>query len=68
MVVDIDYGVGVVKKRPNTHPLSTEWLDILSVNPISMLDYERNEFARRKRELLRLMTVKDMKIWANEVF
>ena len=64
IVVDVDHGVGVLRKRENKHPLSQDWIDFLSVSPLSMLNYEL--FREKKLELLRFMTVKDMEKWLDE--
>jgi hypothetical protein len=63
IVIDIDFGVGVIRRRPNLHPLEEKWQKYLSVNPISMLDY--NHFIHHKEELLRLVSLQEFESWLN---
>jgi SAM-dependent methyltransferase len=60
MVVDVDHGVGVVRRRPNTHPFSQEWTEILSMNAPELEPHEpedgglirRPEYAKSVIDLL----------------
>jgi predicted O-methyltransferase YrrM len=64
VVVDIDHGVGVIRKRPNHHPLSAEWIDKLGYIPIDVLTNEHLNEARR--ELLRLVSWNGLQRWLDE--
>ena len=64
VVVDVDYGVGVIRRRPNRHPLPAEWIKYLDVNPISMLSYDLYE--KHKHVFHRMMTMADMRAWLKE--
>lgn len=61
VVVDIEYGVGVIRRRQNRHPLPIEWIRRLDVNPISMLTFEM--FEQHKHTLHRFMTLADVRNW-----
>ena len=64
VTTDVDFGVAVLRKRPNRHPLPADVVELLDVSPISMLDYSLLE--RRRVELLRLVSFSDMMAWARE--
>lgn len=64
VVVDIDYGVGVIRRRVNRHPLPEEWIEYLDVNPISMLTYDVYE--KNRHTLQRMMTMADFRKWLSE--
>jgi len=56
--------VGVIRRRPNKHPLTDNWKHFLSVNPISMLDHFH--IRNYRNNLLRLMNLKDFEKWLIE--
>ncbi len=64
VVVDVDYGVGVLRPRLNTHPLTSEWQRFLGVNPVSMLQYKHH--VQHRRELHRLMSLRQLEAWLDE--
>ena len=64
VVWDSDEGVAVLRRRENKHPLPAQWLNFLSVNPISMLEY--SHLAEHRETLMRLMTMEDIKSWLDE--
>ncbi len=64
VVVDIDYGVGIIRRRENQHPLPVEVARHLGGNPLVTLDYEY--FDEHRRTLLRLMSIQDAKNWLAE--
>ena len=64
VMADVDYGVGVIRRRPNRHPLPAEWIEHLDVNPISMLSYDMYE--KHKYTLQRFMTLNDVREWLAE--
>ena len=67
VLFDFDHGVAVVRKRENKHPLPREWVDFLSVSPISMLDYDRHY--RSSAPLLhRYVTFEMATEWLDEEF
>jgi hypothetical protein len=64
VVWDSDEGVAVLRRRENKHPLPTNWINFLSINPISMLDYP--QLVENRNTLFRLMTLEDIKSWLDE--
>ena len=64
VIVDVDFGVGVIRRRANRNPLPTEWVDFLGVNPVSMLDFEQIRDHRNK--LFRMISFDDMDMWLRE--
>jgi hypothetical protein len=73
VVGDFDQGVGILRKRPNQHPLPKEWSDrILShmtenSTPNSFLEaLSFSEFHENREVLFRLMTVAEIRSWLEE--
>jgi hypothetical protein len=64
IVVDVDHGVGVVRKRPNNRPLSAQWIEFLGNDPISKLS--NDILATSRTELLRLATVDGLEVWLDQ--
>lgn len=64
LVVDIDFGVGVLRRRTNRHPLSVAWQRRLSVNPVSMLRF--TDYLAHRQDLLRLTSLSDFVLWLDE--
>ena len=64
VIVDIDHGVGVIRRRQNNHPLPDDLIDLLGVSPISMLD--NHIFRKRKHEMFRFMSIDQMLLWLDE--
>ena len=64
VVVDVDFGVAAIRKRPNRHPLPQEWVEFLGVNPLSMLNYRHLELYRQV--LLRLVSLDELEAWLIE--
>lgn len=64
VVVDIDHGVGVIRRRANKHPLSDEWKQLLSVAPIAVLTTAH--LVNHRNELLRMMSMKQFELWLEE--
>jgi hypothetical protein len=64
VVVDVDHGVGVLRRRPNRNPLTAEWIQLLGPDPISALttDHLRNH----RRELLPLVSMNGLQRWLDE--
>jgi hypothetical protein len=63
-VVDIDFGVGIIRQRPNRSPLSDKWRQYLSVNPISMLNF--HHLSTYREELINLISLQEMITWLND--
>jgi hypothetical protein len=74
VVVDIDHGVGVIRKRPNTHRLPSEWEMILllaggwdimhgdgDMPLIEEISYQ--ELDANREVLLRLMSMNGLRRW-----
>jgi predicted O-methyltransferase YrrM len=40
VVIDVDHGVGVIRRRPSSNPYSQEWIDILSLAAPTEAGYE----------------------------
>jgi hypothetical protein len=57
-------GVGVVRRRPNKHPLDQHWIDFLGTNPISMLESE--DIRTFRHDFLRLVTIDQFMAWLDE--
>ena len=66
VVVDIDCGVGVLRRRENKHPLPHHLVEYLDMDPVSMLNYEMLDSDRFG--LLRLMSYQDMVNWVEEEY
>ena len=68
VVVDVDHGVGVVRRRPNRHPLPPLWLERLRspalAHPVDGVDWAG--FDAHKAELMRLVTVAQFRDWLDE--
>ena len=64
VIVDIDQGVGVIRRRPNRHPLAQDLIEFLGVSPISMLD--NDIFRSRKDQIFRLLTIDQFVEWLDE--
>jgi hypothetical protein len=64
VVVDIDHGVGVARRLPNSHRLPVEWEMRLVGNPVKELSYA--DLADNRELLLRLKTVAEMRSWLDE--
>lgn len=64
VIGDFDFGVGVIRRRPNTHKLPIDWIIKLAVDPIFSLSYD--EFAGNRELLVRLMTLQELKTWMHE--
>lgn len=66
VVGDFDYGVAVVQRRLNRHRLPMAVEDkLLGGNAIDILDYDI-DFAGKSHELLRLMTIYELRQWLLE--
>jgi hypothetical protein len=61
VVLDVDYGVAVMRRRENKHPLPNEWVQFLGINPIAMLDYDH--LSEQREVLHRLMSFADLDEW-----
>jgi hypothetical protein len=78
VVVDIDHGVGVIRKRPNTHRLPSEWetrlllaggWDIMHEDGDMMPFIEEisyQELDANREVLLRLMSMNGLRRWLHE--
>ena len=67
VIVDIDHGVGVIRKRQNKHSLPTEWESMLGLTAEDVIQSLQNDHLRNNRtDLLRLVTVDGMLDWLNE--
>lgn len=73
VVGDFDHGVGILKKRPNRHPLPQNWIDrifkYMSEHVSSETFLESIPFAEFRENvevLFRLMTVEEIKSWLDE--
>jgi hypothetical protein len=64
VIIDIDYGVGVLRLRENKHPLSEDWRDFLGVNPISMLEFRH--ISQNREDLHRLVSLSEFRSWLDE--
>ena len=64
VVLDVDYGVAVMRRRENKHPLPNEWVQFLGINPIAMLDY--NHLRSSGPVLHRHMTFDMLREWLRE--
>ena len=64
VVVDVDHGVGVIRKRTNRHQLPKYWQDYLNFGAISMLTYE--DLEDNRETLLRLISMKELREWFDE--
>lgn len=64
VIVDVDTGVGVIRRRPNEHPLSDYWREFLGVNPLSMLKF--SDFAKHKSDLFRLISIGELENWLDD--
>lgn len=67
IIIDIDHGVGVVRKRPNLYPLPTEFEQVLfnTENPLEAFTYADLEASREV--FLRLIPVAGFRKWLDEV-
>jgi SAM-dependent methyltransferase len=63
VTIDVDNGITVVRRRKNEHQLSDRWRDFLSVNPISMLNFQH--LKDHREELLPLVSVEEFRTWWN---
>ena len=61
VVGDFDYGVGVLKRRPNGQMLPVELKDKIVTNRLNAFTYE--EFDSLRDVLLRLVTLQELKNW-----
>jgi hypothetical protein len=61
VVVDVDHGVGVLRKGENRHPLSSQWQEFLGASPLSMLRWEH--LKNHREELLTLVTMSGFRKW-----
>jgi hypothetical protein len=70
VIVDIDLGCGVIRKRPNTHPLPAEWhqqflqigaLPNQTLHGPHSLPYQ--DFDRHREVFYRLVTFLQMRVW-----
>lgn len=72
VIVDVDHGVGVIRKRQNKNSLPAEWQSLLGLTPERFIPSEvikslQNDHLRNNRtDLLRLVTVDGMLEWLNE--
>jgi hypothetical protein len=73
VVGDFDHGVGVLRKRPNRHPLPKEWSDRILLHmtenpsPDTFLEsISFSEFVQNREVLYRLMTVAEIRSWLEE--
>lgn len=66
VVVDIDHGVGVIRKRRNQHPLSSRWQLQLGTAADTLTRMTWEDFSENKKELVRLITVKELRSWLDE--
>jgi SAM-dependent methyltransferase len=64
VVVDVDHGVGVLRRGENRHPLSSQWQELLGASPLSMLQWEH--LKNHRDELLTLVTVDEFVDWLEE--
>jgi SAM-dependent methyltransferase len=66
ITIDVDHGVGVVRRRPNLHPLPSGLLQKVTsaANPLDAFTYADLEQSRE--ELLRLMTVAGFREWLQD--
>ena len=61
VTLDVDFGIALVRVRPNTHPLSQPWHDYLGASPLSLLRWDHLSVYRE--ELLRLVSVSELYQW-----
>ena len=73
VVGDFDHGVGILRRRPNQHPLPKEWADRVfahmaaNPSPESFLEsISFAEFSQNREVLYRMMTVAEVKAWLEE--
>lgn len=67
VTIDVDHGVGVVRRRPNRHLLPLGLLQkaqASAADPLSAFTYV--DLEQHREELLRLMTVADFRAWLAE--
>jgi hypothetical protein len=75
VVVDIDHGVGVIRKRPNTHPLPERWSNRV-IEGFQLIDWTvTSEFMQgisyedldaNREILLRLVSMNEFRNWLEE--
>lgn len=70
VIVDIDLGCGVIRKKPNTHPLPAEWHQLflqMGTLPNGTLpgphSLSYQDFDRHRDDFYRLVTLLQMRVW-----
>jgi hypothetical protein len=64
VVVDADHGVAVIRKRPNSEPLTEEWKAFLGSDPIGVLS---DSILRTHRQnIIPLVTVFELDYWLDQ--
>lgn len=73
VVGDFDQGVGILRRKPNQHPLPREWanklLEYMSMNTDSnsfLNGISFTEFRENREVLYRLMTVAEIRYWLEQ--
>ena len=67
IIVDIDQGVGVIRRRDNKHPLNSHWQQLGGGDPWKLINLLSNRhFREDKSSLIRLMPIDEMLRWIDE--
>jgi len=64
VIADVDYGVGIVRRKFNRHRLPPEWEARLVSEGVDSLQW--SDLEAHRETLLRLMTMEQVRAWLDE--
>lgn len=67
VIIDVDHGMGVVRRRPNLHPLPAEFAERLRAAENVLEAFTYQDLDAHREEFLRLVSVAEYRDWLAEV-